>query len=50
MYKERRAIAENAKLSAEEKRARMDKLDVKILKKAYAVNQQLHKYLPPNKK
>lgn len=50
MYKERRNIAENTKLSAEEKRSRLDKLDVKILKKAYDVNQQLHKYLPPNKK
>ncbi|WP_418555775.1 LPD38 domain-containing protein [Phascolarctobacterium faecium] len=50
MYKDRRNIAESTKLSAEEKRSKMDKLDVKILKKAYEVNQQLHKYLPPNKK
>lgn len=50
MYKERRDIAENPRISAEEKRAKMDKLDVKILKEAHNINQQLHKYLPPDKK
>ena len=50
LYKQQRAITENPKLTPEQKRQQIDKLETQILSKTDATNKKLYKYLPADKK